>query len=247
MLGNGNVAKYLLQLGKDISCSQSLPLFIVSFSCILGIEVIPFFSLLPIWPMLMNCLGFVGWIHWICFFSKFLSGQIYCKEQLWELAEKEAHAAKKALIDNFGVVSCKCRAIYEVSIDQLFGDIYRKQFCRNPENPTSQELACAKDKYKSAVDKLALSEWNNFFGGPTDHMVLKEVPSRNRKHENAVETIMARKTKEELQPGIRMTRSRYRSSQRKCETADEQTDSAADLNCKYIFIYFNYIHKDESK
>nr|GLL45584.1 separase [Ipomoea trifida] len=61
-------------------------------------------------------------------------------------------------------------------------------------------------------------------------MVLKEVPSRNRKHENAVETIMARKTKES-QPGIRMTRSRYRSSQKKCETAGEQTDTAADLNC----------------
>ncbi|CAH9139462.1 unnamed protein product [Cuscuta epithymum] len=210
ILGNGDVAKHYLQLGKVISCSQSLPLFIVSFSCIIG--------------------------------------QIYIKQELWEMAEKETQAAKEALADSFGASSCKCRAVFEVTIDKLFGDIYRKRFCSDLEKSISKELILAKEKYKSAIDKLALSKRNNFFGGPkvvdskhakhkanslsyhaTAHSILEEVPSKCRKHENAAETVIIRKN-EDLESGIRLTRSRYRSLNKSCETVHAQSDTAMELN-----------------
>ncbi|VFQ59063.1 unnamed protein product [Cuscuta campestris] len=197
ILGNGNAAKHYLQLGKDIAFSQSLPIFIASFSCILG--------------------------------------QTYFKQKLWELAEKEIKAAK-ALVDCFSDVSCKCIVVFEVFIDQLFGDLYINQFCSNPESFTSKELAHAKEKYGSAIDKLALSKWNAYLDGPkavvSDHLVLKEVPTKRRNPKNAVETVNASKKEEVLESGMRMTRSRYRSSIKQCETAGEQFDTATDLNCK---------------
>ncbi|CAH9052128.1 unnamed protein product [Cuscuta europaea] len=210
ILGNEDVAKDYLQSGKVMSCSQSLPLFIVSFSCIIG--------------------------------------QIYIKQELWEMAEKETQAAKKALADSFGASSCKCRAVFEVTIDKLFGDIYRKRFCSDLENSISKELTLAKENYKSAIDKLALSERNNFFSGrkvvdskhakhkanslsyhATAHSIVDEVSTKCRKHENAIETVIIRKGKD-LESGIRLTRSRYRSLNKSCETVHAQSDTAMELN-----------------
>jgi hypothetical protein len=38
IIGNGAEAETFLIWGKNISCLQSLPLFIVAFSCVLGIK-----------------------------------------------------------------------------------------------------------------------------------------------------------------------------------------------------------------
>ncbi|CAI9287139.1 unnamed protein product [Lactuca saligna] len=87
-------------------------------------------------------------------------GKLYRKQQHWHLAEKELESAKHILADSCRLVSClKCRLVLEVTIDQQLGDLFRIRF--NSTNKLSEGLSKAEAFYRSATDKLKVSEWRN--------------------------------------------------------------------------------------
>lgn len=79
----------------------------------------------------------------------------------------ELQNAKKVMMHNSTDISClKCRLILEVSIDQQLGDLSRSQY----DNCSSsiQKLYDAENLYKTALDKLELSEWKNSISDPKE-------------------------------------------------------------------------------
>ncbi|KAJ4717002.1 putative Separase [Melia azedarach] len=212
LVGNGVEAETFLVWGKSISCSQSLPQFIVAFSSVLG--------------------------------------KLYRKKQLWDLAEKELKSSKQILISSN--LSClKCKLILDVTVDQQLGDLSRNCSDSAMGSTSIERLSHAEEIYRSALDKLNISEWKNSISLPerasSESTLLKkasvenvekvvdstlpqletmELTSGNRLNEK-VDGKKCRKTKnapksllKDLylvpEPSYRITRSKYRSSQNKC-------------------------------
>lgn len=81
-----------------------------------------------------------------------LLGQLYRKELLWDLAEKELNNARNLLYEYDSNISCKrCKLSFEVFIDTQFSDLHREHLEKS--NPL-QFPSHALDAYKKAVDKL---------------------------------------------------------------------------------------------
>ncbi|KAI3774516.1 hypothetical protein L1987_49074 [Smallanthus sonchifolius] len=100
-------------------------------------------------------------------------GKLYRKQQRWHLAEKELESANHTLVDSFSLYSClKCRLILEVTIDQQLGDLFRSRFNSTIDNKL-EGLSKAETFYRSATEKLKLSEWKNCVSDP------KETISKN--------------------------------------------------------------------
>ncbi|PIA27888.1 hypothetical protein AQUCO_07400015v1, partial [Aquilegia coerulea] len=82
-------------------------------------------------------------------------GEIYCKKQLWEMAETELNSARQILEGSSRSISCKqCIMTLEVTLDQRFGCLFRS---RSVDNNVSATL----DHYKSALGKLKHVEWDS--------------------------------------------------------------------------------------
>ncbi|XP_031277684.1 separase [Pistacia vera] len=191
LVGNGTEAESFLLWGKSISYLQSLPLFIVAFSSVLG--------------------------------------KLYRKKQHWDLAEKELKSAKQILVESGKNFSCsKCRLMLEVTVDQQLGDLSRSLFDGATGNTSMERLSHAENIYKSALDKLNLSEWKNSISFPEgessentmeiltrDGSVAKMEGKKSRKLKNAPTTLLKDQS---LIPesNSRITRSKYRSSQNQC-------------------------------
>lgn len=97
-------------------------------------------------------------------------GVIYCKKQLWNLAETELKSAKQILVDgthsvssklgNLSMINCKqCKISFEVTIDQRIGDLNK-----NRSDGTTHSLvnrfSIAQDMYREALKKLINKEQN---------------------------------------------------------------------------------------
>ncbi|KAL0422316.1 UNVERIFIED_CONTAM: Separase [Sesamum latifolium] len=167
-------------------------------------------------------------------------GKLYCKQKLWSLAEKEMSIAKKNLVDNCDAISCKkCAYMLEISVNQQFGDLFLSSPCSR-ESPSTKNLFNAKSLYRSALDKLNLSDWQSCYS-ISEEARAKQVISReksvssctinllemndslsNDKPENKAELRRSRRTKKELKPASqrqdmvcghnrRVTRSTHRS------------------------------------
>ncbi|XP_044490537.1 separase-like isoform X4 [Mangifera indica] len=149
LVGNGIEAESFFLWGKSISCLQSLPLFIVAFSSVLG--------------------------------------KLYRKKQLWDLAEKELKSAKHILEESSKNFSCsKCRLMLEVTVDQQLGDLSRSLCDGAAGNSLMERLSNAENIYKSALEKLNLSEWKNSISCPDGESVesifLKRPFGQNDEH-----------------------------------------------------------------
>ncbi|XVF45726.1 hypothetical protein PTKIN_Ptkin02bG0229600 [Pterospermum kingtungense] len=89
-------------------------------------------------------------------------GKLYRKKRLWNYAEKELQSAKKVLVDGDSYNSCiRCRLLLEVNLEQQLGDLFRNLFDSIIINRSKDELSHAEFLYKSALEKLNHSEWNN--------------------------------------------------------------------------------------
>ncbi|KAL0357132.1 UNVERIFIED_CONTAM: Separase [Sesamum calycinum] len=173
-------------------------------------------------------------------------GKLYCKQKLWSMAEKEMSIAKKILADNCDAISCKkCAYMLEISVNQQFGDLFLSSPCSR-ELPSAKNLFMAKSLYRSALDKLNLSDWQSCYS-ISEEAGAKQVISReksvssrtinllemndslsNDKPENKAELRRSRRTKKELKPASqrqdmvcghnrRVTRSTHRSLGETCE------------------------------
>ncbi|KAF8411822.1 hypothetical protein HHK36_004381 [Tetracentron sinense] len=123
-IGHGAEAEAHLLWGKNISCTQGLPLYKVAFASALG--------------------------------------KLYRKKQLWELAENELKSAKQFLVDSSTTISCKrCKLSFAVAIDQQIGDLTRSRIDSTAGVPYVKSLSFALNLYRSALEKLNHSEWEN--------------------------------------------------------------------------------------
>lgn len=172
----------------------------------------------------------IRWILTLCLYI--LPGKLYRKQKLWDIAEKELSSAKKVLADNLDSISCKkCLWMWEVSIDQLLGDLFLSSSCCGEEFPSPKRLCNAKRLYKSALDRLNLSDWATVY-------CATEVSLTNDKSECKVEARRSRRTKKEAKPTFqkqdlvvcnhrRITRSIHRSLVETHETEPEDKGTAA--------------------
>ncbi|PIN10712.1 Separase [Handroanthus impetiginosus] len=152
-------------------------------------------------------------------FSNML-GKLYRKQKLWSIAEKELSSAKKILTDNLDIISCnKCSCMLQISINQQLGDLCLSSSCRTGESST-KKLFSAKSLYKSALDKLNLSDWRTSTsymnsGEAAGEQVIARERSvcscainpleingtlSNDKSETKIEHRRSRRTKKELKP-----------------------------------------------
>ncbi|KAL6573567.1 hypothetical protein OROHE_002026 [Orobanche hederae] len=135
VINDGSRAEFFLQLGKGISLSQDLPIFLVSFSAALG--------------------------------------NLYRKQQLLDLAEKELQSANGILTDRSSLLSCSnCRSVLEVTVAQQLGDLHRSRFTRNKE---PNEFSRAEIFYKSAENKLNCDGWKNSLSNPDEASVRNKI------------------------------------------------------------------------
>ncbi|PON60261.1 Peptidase C50, separase [Parasponia andersonii] len=87
-------------------------------------------------------------------------GKLYCKKKLWDMAERELQGAKQYLDDGSSEISClKCRLILEVTIDQHLGDLSQSITDNSSGKVSIESSSRAETLYKSALDKLNLSDW----------------------------------------------------------------------------------------
>ena len=133
----------------------------------------------------------------------------------------------------------KCRLILEATIDQHLGDLYRSHLDCTTENLSIKRLSFAENLYKSALDKLNLSEWKNSVSSPEESCAegilsrnqldavtlvsTGEVPkvkmeTRSRKAKKASQ-ILPQEQCLVSQNNSRLTRSKYRSFQDKSVNA----------------------------
>ncbi|XP_059648132.1 separase [Cornus florida] len=119
-----------------------------------------------LWGKDISC--YQGLPFLIVAFSSVL-GRLYRKQKLWELADKELQTAKQILADSCTGISClKCRVVLEVNIDQELGDLFRSQFDSDTCDPFLRKLYDSENLYKSALEKLNISEWKNSVSNPEE-------------------------------------------------------------------------------
>ncbi|CAI0439202.1 unnamed protein product [Linum tenue] len=203
MIGNGVEAEAFLLWGKEISCCLNLPLYNVAFSTVLG--------------------------------------KLYREKRSYDLSEEELESAKEILAQNGTAISCsRCRLILEASVNQQLGDLNRSRLVNATLDISHELLSLVEGLYSSALEKLNLPKWKvpvscpeeveNIAGNVDASSVARcpegigFAPSRaapkvkagvrkSRRTENAPLSLL-----EENRSGVghntRLTRSRYRSSQK---------------------------------
>lgn len=162
------------------------------------------------------------------------------------MAERELQSAKQILDDNCSLISCsKCHLVLEVTIDQQLGDLSRSQFHFNSidtENIYKSALhklsewknSASKPEELSGERKVTYAS-NSSPHCATNHSDTRELPPRSDVDETKIEPKRTRKTRKGAKPipqaegqclreekNIRMTRSRYRSSQSSGECIQEE-------------------------
>ncbi|KAF6164599.1 hypothetical protein GIB67_032827 [Kingdonia uniflora] len=86
-------------------------------------------------------------------------GEIYCKMQRWDSAEKEFTSAKNILEDSVSKISCKrCKLALEVTVDKQFGDLIRRKYRDFTRASIYSDVL---HSYKSAIEKLKPLQWPN--------------------------------------------------------------------------------------
>nr|GEU88271.1 separase isoform X1 [Tanacetum cinerariifolium] len=163
-----------------------------------------------------NISVFHGLPIFIVSFSSAL-GQLYHKRRLWHLAEKELESAKHTLADSCSLISCfKCKLVLQVTVDKQLGDLYRSRFNNATGNKLYEELSKAETLYRSAVDKLKLTEWNNCVSHP------KKTTAKQEEIQPGV-TKKGKKTAKPLPQEQRVTSRVTRSSKQRRETAQNES------------------------
>lgn len=105
--------------------------------------------------------------------------------------------------------------MWEVSIDQLLGDLFLSGSCCGEGSPSPKRLCNAKRLYKSALDRLNLSDWATVYCASEESLM-------NDKSEFKVDPRRSRRAKKEAKPSFqkqdlvvsnhrRITRSIHRS------------------------------------
>lgn len=101
-----------------------------------------------------------------------LSGKLYCKEQLWDLAKLELQKARHLLekLDSWSpFYCCKCKLVLEVTIDQQLGDLSRGYHVDSKiDDSYVDRLLDAEKRYRVALKKLRISEWKNSVSNPEE-------------------------------------------------------------------------------
>lgn len=168
---------------------------------------------------------------WLCsqltVYSNYL-GKVYRTKELWDCAEEELTSAKQLLMDKKSCISClNCKLVMEVSLDQQLGDLYSDQFDCTSQNPVIERLCFAENVYQSALDKLNHFEWESsvcHFDKPSSEIMKDNGPNLLNDVRKPAKTKKASKTispEEQFLVGDqnkRITRSRYRSLEKKNES-----------------------------
>ena len=90
-------------------------------------------------------------------------GKLYCKMQLWDLAQRELHSARQHLQAGSTNISCKkCKLLLEVTIDQSLAELSRSIIESSIGRKSVERSSDAESLYKSALDKLNLFYRENF-------------------------------------------------------------------------------------
>lgn len=161
------------------------------------------------------------------------------------------------MVDSSTIICClKCRLILEATIDQQLGDLYRTHLDCTTENLSIKRLSFAENLYKSALDKLSLSEWKNSVSS-SEESCAEGILSRNQldavelastgevpKVKMETRSRKAKKLSQILpqqqcllsQNNSRLTRSKYRSCQDKSVIAkgEEQACLTKYSNGKHV-------------
>lgn len=129
--------------------------------------------------------------------------------------------------------------MWEISIDQLLGDLFLSDSYCGEESPSPKRLSNAKRLYKSALDKLNLSDWGTLYCASEDSLM-------NHKSECKVEPRRSRRTKKEAKPAFqkqdlvcsnsrRITRSIHRSlvGTHEIEPEDKGTAASSSLAAEH--------------
>ncbi|KAF5184255.1 Separase [Thalictrum thalictroides] len=150
-------------------------------------------------------------------------GEIYCKKQLWDMAETELNSARQILVGSNTSISCKqCILTLEVTLDQRFGCLFRN---RSVDNNISATL----DLYKSALDKLKHVEWDisSRFSEEASQNCSRKVDTEGphldieyKRSKRASKQVMKERNSKP-EPKTRMTRSRSRPCNNKSVNSDE--------------------------
>ncbi|KAI9087156.1 hypothetical protein K1719_030791 [Acacia pycnantha] len=93
-------------------------------------------------------------------------GKLYAKKKLFDLAEKELQSSEYILKESCTSFCCsKCKIILEATLHQSRGDLCQSRF----DSSTGDiPVGMAEKWYKSALDKLNISEWKNSLSCPQD-------------------------------------------------------------------------------
>ncbi|XP_010245919.1 PREDICTED: separase isoform X3 [Nelumbo nucifera] len=163
-------------------------------------------------------------------------GKIYHNKKHWDLAENELNICKQTLVDVSTTISCKqCKLALEVSIDQQIADLTRSRFSCT-EQSSLKSLTFAIDLYKSSLEKINPSEWENSLSIPVNISTVEAGGSREvevrkpRKPKNASKHTSKEQTKADHNP--RITRSRKQSSGNGGLVMQQETMSVAHYGCE---------------
>ncbi|KAK4739682.1 hypothetical protein R3W88_003379 [Solanum pinnatisectum] len=224
MLGNGTEAKTLLVWGKDISCFQSLPLFIISFCCMLG-KLYAKQHLLELAEKELN------------------TAKQTLAENYDDISCLKCRIILEVSIDLLlGDLWRRqhCNTTSTVEFVSSVKEKYRSSFEKLNNFGWEDSVGCSLGASSQHTKHQATYSFAN---GSTDPSDLKEFPSQD-KLEKAVEGRRTRKTKKESEHNLRMTRSRYH-SMKKCESSmdDEHDNDAEDIGCMcYKLKCWHHLH-----
>ncbi|CAN4108060.1 unnamed protein product [Withania somnifera] len=213
MLGNGTEAKTLLVWGKDISCFQSLPLFIISFCCMLG-KLYAKQHLLELAEKELNIAKQIladNYDDISCLKCRIIL-EVSIDLLLGDLWRRQ-HCDTTSTME---LVFC-VKEKYRSALEKL------NKF--SWEDSVGFLLGASSQHTKHQVKY-------SFANGAKDPSDLKEFPPQKDKLDNAVVGKRTRKTKKESEHNLRMTRSRY-DSVKNCESTvdDEHANYAENKGC----------------
>ncbi|KAF7803655.1 separase isoform X2 [Senna tora] len=177
-------------------------------------------------------------------------GKLYSKKRLWNLAEKELQISENILKGSCTSFCCsKCKLMLEVTLYQYLGDLCLTRIDSSADNIS---VVTAENWYKSALDKLNLSEWKNPISCPQDNIdesvrdaqfdacftaneenvnmkstregsETKIRAKQSRKNKIATKCLPKQQTLA-VESNSRLTRSRYRSSQNQLISSSSKSD-----------------------
>ncbi|XP_070034034.1 separase isoform X2 [Nicotiana tomentosiformis] len=212
MLGNGTEAKALLVWGKNISCNQSLPLFIISFCCMLG----KLYTKQHLWELAERELN---------------TAKQTLAENYDAISCLKCRIILEVSIDLLIGDLWRlhhCDAVNSSTVEFLYSvkEKYRSAFEKLNNFGWEDSVGWPVGSSSQHTKHQATS----FANGAKDPSGLKELPSG--KLDDAVEGRRTGKTKKESEHNLRMTRSRSHAMQ-KCESSvdDKHSSGAENMSC----------------